>query len=116
MNSPAVTERRINDDTMMLVASRTIETSNAHEVFVAITSARKQGFKYVVVDMSALDFISSAGVGALLGTVELLRADGGDLILANIPKPIHSVLEVLDLAEFFTTASSTEDAMAITRS
>jgi anti-sigma B factor antagonist len=55
----------------------------------------------IVIDFSKADFISSAGIGILLGTVSLLRESEGDLIFMNVPSHVSSVFEIINLTSFF---------------
>ena len=106
MDAPFET-RKIDDDTLTIVTGNTLDNNNAHQMVEAITAAQKEGFKYIVIDMSRLEFLSSAGVGSIIGTVEISREKGGDIILLNLSDPILHVLKVLDLADFLTIKEST---------
>lgn len=54
------------------------------------------GAKVVVLDLAALDYISSMGLRLVLGLRKALHARGGRLLIAN-PQP--AVQKVLDLSE-----------------
>ena len=64
---------------------------------------------YIVIDMSELQFLSSAGIGSILGTVELFRERGGDIVLTNVGNKIMHILDVLNLAEYLTICESAEE-------
>ncbi|NMC43206.1 MAG: STAS domain-containing protein [candidate division Zixibacteria bacterium] len=102
--------RVLHDDVFLINPGRILDNSNAHEMVHALTGAQADGFRYVVLDMTALEFLSSAGVGSLLGSVDLFREQGGDIILCHVPEPIMHILRVLDLADFFTIKSDTRQA------
>lgn len=48
----------------------------------------------LVADCAALDYTSSAGLRALLGTVKAARQKGGDLRLAAVRAPVLKVLQL----------------------
>jgi len=73
----------------------------------------KQGYKYIVIDMTSLEFISSAGIGSFLGTVETSREAGGDIILCHAREDILHVFQVLDLIDYLTIRISLDDARAL---
>ena len=81
-------------------------------MYTAISEALDKGFKHIIIDMTDLQFLSSAGVGSVLGTVETARDAGGDIILSNLTQPVQHVLSVLDLADYLTIKKSTQDALA----
>ena len=58
---------------------------------------REQGAKKILLDMTKLDFISSAGLRVLLATAQELKQDGGDLRVCSLNE---SVKEVFDLSGF----------------
>ena len=110
MDAPFST-KQINDDTLVIVTGEALDNNNSHEMVEAISEAQKNGFKFIVIDMARLEFLSSAGVGSIIGTVEISRDQGGDIVLCNLSEPIFHVLSVLDLADFLTIKSNVEAAV-----
>ena len=51
----------------------------------------------VVVDLSSLDFVDSAGVGAFVGLYKAARAKGARLRFAGARPGVHAVLELIRL-------------------
>src|SRR5512140_1688400 len=45
----------------------------------------------LVLDFEKLDYISSAGLGVLMGLIEEVRVGGGDIKLAKLPEKIFHV-------------------------
>ena len=105
--------KQINDDKALIVTGETLDNNNAHEMVEAVTSAQTREFKFIIVDMADLEFLSSSGVGSILGTVEISRDMQGDIVLCNVSGTILHVLEVLDLADFLTIKSTMQDAVAM---
>ena len=98
-------QKEINQSTVMINAGKVLDNSNAHEMTEMISAAQRAGHKHVVLDMSDLDFISSAGVGSILGTVGTSREVGGDIVLCNVSEKILHVFEILDLCDYLTITS-----------
>ena len=105
-------QKVLNDDTLMLNPGRVLDNNNAHEMVQAINKAQDDGYKYIIVDLAQLEFLSSAGVGSILGTIEASREVGGDIILCNLRPTILHVLEVLDLTDYLTVRNNTEEAVS----
>ncbi len=92
----------INAETVKIIMGHTLDNSNVHEMVDMITTLQEKDYKYILVDMSLLTFISSAGVGSILGTVETSRENGGDIIIYGISENIKNIFQVLDLLDYLT--------------
>jgi stage II sporulation protein AA (anti-sigma F factor antagonist) len=97
-----VSEQRLAPNTVILSPGRSLDNSNAHEIAEAICEAQARGMKNIILDMRELEFLSSAGVGAILGTIGKSRDMGGDIVLWSPGERILHVLEVLDLRDYLT--------------
>ncbi len=106
-------KKTINDETAVIATGKILDNNNAFEMVSAITELQEKNFKYIVIDMNNLEFISSAGVGSILGTVENSREDGGDIILCNLSQNVLHIFEVLDLVDFLTIKTSNEDVSKV---
>lgn len=103
-----IADKRLGTETIILRPGKVLDNTNAHEMTEAICGAQGEGFKNIIVDMDELEFLSSAGVGSILGTVEVSREMGGDIVLCGPSDKIVHILEVLDLCEYLTIKSREE--------
>jgi anti-sigma B factor antagonist len=55
------------------------------------------GAQELVVNLSAITFIDSAGLGVLVGAMKRLRAGGGSFALADPSRGVRRVLEITGL-------------------
>ena len=69
MNAEQIKSTQLNDDTIIINPRRLLDNNNAHEMAENISQAQSRGFRFIIVDMAQLEFISSAGVGSILGSV-----------------------------------------------
>jgi anti-anti-sigma factor len=115
MSKTKMTLRQLDDNKVLIVTGDTLDNNNAHEMVELITSLQDQGRKYIIIDMTNLEFLSSAGIGSIIGTVENSREIGGDIILCNISCNILHILEVLDLKEFLTIKMNVDDAVELAK-
>jgi len=104
-----------NDYTMSIDAGTRLDNNNAHDLVETLNLVQSNGYRYAIIDMKQLTFISSAGVGSILGSVDMYRSTGGDIILCNIPQEILHILRVLDLTEYLTIKGNAEDAVQFCR-
>jgi anti-sigma B factor antagonist len=69
-----------------------------------------EGHRKVVVDLEAVDFLDSTGLGVLVGGLKRLRSHGGDLMLVSTQARILKVFEITGLTAVFRISSSVEEA------
>jgi anti-anti-sigma factor len=90
-----------------------IDLSNAHEVSSAIGIAMGQEAQGLVVDLSDITYLDSAGVALLLRLAERLRARRRQLHLV-VPRgsPVRRVLDFTGLPRVIPLEARLEDALA----
>ena len=60
-----------------------------------LSAMLEQGQIRIVLDCQSLDYIGSAGLGALIGFAKQAREKGGDIKLLNVPERIYKIIELL---------------------
>jgi anti-anti-sigma factor len=70
------------------------------------------GQKRLVVDLGAVPFIDSSGLGALIGGLKAARQAGGDLRIARAGDQAVAVLKLTTLDRVFGMSASVEEALA----
>jgi anti-sigma B factor antagonist len=76
----------------------------------AVAQAVASGRPRVVVDLSAVDFMDSSGLGALVGCLKTTRQAGGDLRIAAPSEQVTMVLKLSNLDRILTSYASVTDA------
>jgi anti-sigma B factor antagonist len=66
----------------------------------------------VVFDMSNIQFVDSSGVGAILSCLRTLNAEGGDLKICALTKPVRALFELVRMHKIFDIFGSREEAIA----
>lgn len=105
-----ISQHEQNGITLITLEGR-IDTENAvemNEVFQNLTAANK--YK-LVVDMSGLTYISSAGLRILADTLTRSRQAGGDVKLAAVNKRISRVLQIIGFTHHFAIYETTSAAI-----
>jgi anti-anti-sigma factor len=105
-----ITQDRIDKASIVINPGTVLDNNNAHEMTEMLNAAQSDGCKYLILDMSELEFLSSAGVGSILGALGRTRESGGDIILCNVPDKIFHVLKILDLCDYLTIRQTTQEA------
>lgn len=65
----------------------------------------------VVVDLHAVDFIDSSGLGALIGGLKAARKEGGDLRIAAAGDQVRAVLKLTNLDRILAPYATVEEAV-----
>jgi anti-sigma B factor antagonist len=72
----------------------------------------QQGQYHVILDCRELDYIGSAGLGALIGFAKQAREHSGDVRLLNVPDRIYKIIELLGFTKVLQVHNTEEDAVA----
>ena len=65
----------------------------------------------VVFDMSPLQFVDSAGLGAILSCMRKLSAADGDLKLCGLTKPVRAIFEISRMHRIFDIFPTRSEAV-----
>jgi anti-sigma B factor antagonist len=71
----------------------------------------QQGRYSLVLDCRDLDYIGSAGLGALIGFAKQAREHNGDLHLLNVPERIYKIIELLGFTKVLKVHQTEDDAV-----
>lgn len=69
------------------------------------------GKVHLVVDLHAVDFIDSSGLGALIGGLKSARQQGGDLRIASAGAQVRAVLKLTNLDRILSPYATVEEAL-----
>lgn len=92
-------------------ASGRIDSSTAGEFEEALTQAMENGHKNLVLDLAEVDFLSSAGLRAMVNARKSLQAMGGNLCLAQPSERVVDTLEIAGLHVLFNSYPDRESAI-----
>ncbi len=92
---------RISNDKHIVAIAGSMDSTTSPEAQKALDEVVARA-KKVVLDFSALDYISSAGLRVLLGAAKKLKGSGGTLSIFGVNQ---SVKEVFDISGFSTILS-----------
>lgn len=87
---------------------------NAHTVRLfesEIQKALQQRRFKIVVNCSGLAYIASAGLGAIMGAIEEIRGNGGDLRLAGLNETVLNIFEILGFNHLYRIFPSEMEAI-----
>jgi anti-sigma B factor antagonist len=107
-----ITTQEINHIELIKVKGR-VDSVEAARLAKALESAGRRGKHKIVVDMSEVEYMSSAGFRAL-GDAQRNshRHQHGEVVLAQVPAPIRDALEIVGFTEYFHIEDSVAAALA----
>ena len=70
-----------------------------------------EGKSKLIVDLHAVDFIDSSGLGALIGGLKSARQQGGDLRIAAAGAQVRAVLKLTNLDRILSPFDTVEEAL-----
>lgn len=76
-----------------------------------VNSLVNQGHKKIVLNLEAVPYIDSAGLGEVVRTYTTVSRQGGSLKLLNLTKRITDLLSITKLLTVFETFDSEADAV-----
>lgn len=70
----------------------------------------ERGVKQFVLDGSALHFVDSMGLGALISLMRRVREQGGEVKIARLSADVRSIFEITRLHRLFDICETTVEA------
>ena len=96
----------------MLVISGRIDSSTAPQLTEALEGVTDSGRYKIVLDMTNLEYMSSAGFRALLSSQRVCkRYNRGEIVLVSVPERVQEALELAGFTELFKTFSESVEAV-----
>jgi anti-anti-sigma factor len=104
-----ITTRTLNDVTIVAFAG-SLDSNTSPAAQQALDGVLGGGAKKVVIDFTALDYISSAGLRVLLGAARRLGGSGGALRLFGLNETVREVFEISGFATILSVFPTEADA------
>ncbi|MCD4813142.1 STAS domain-containing protein [bacterium] len=71
----------------------------------------QEGHTKIVLDMTNLDYISSAGLGAIIGRIREVRTRKGDIKVGGCSTRVFDILKVFGFTDVFDVLETASEAM-----
>ena len=89
-----------------------IDTSTAPEINRVLNEQLSRGKYYIIINLEAVDYISSTGWGVFIGDLKEIRNNGGDLVLVNMSVNVHNIFELMEFSSLLNSFQGVENAVA----
>jgi anti-anti-sigma factor len=105
-------QRETRDDVEILRLAGALDMYSFPRLEAAIGTCFNENHARIILDCANLDYIGSAGLGALVGFAKQARDKQGDLKLLNVPQRIFKIIELLGFTKVLSVHPSEADALA----
>src|ERR1700754_4051115 len=87
-----------------------IDASSSIELDLAIAKSVGEGFTRLLIDCSALEYISSAGLGVFMSYIEEFKDKNIKMVLFGMNEKVANTFEILGLYELLTIGKDKGEA------
>lgn len=96
---------------VMTVKGR-VDSETAPELDAALATLLNENRNKIVLNLQGVEFLSSAGLRALVKALKDAQKSGGDVRLAAVSQPIEVVLRTVGMLQMFKMYATNEEAAA----
>ena len=99
-------------DVQLIRLSGSLDMYSFPRLEAQLNTLFQQGRYCMILDCRDLDYIGSAGLGALIGFAKQAREHHGDVRLLNVPERIYKIIELLGFTKVLQVHNTEESALA----
>lgn len=97
---------------LLVYLSGYIDTYNSNFFQKQVTKIIDAGFVNLIFNCSALNYVSSTGIGSFTVFLKIVKPKNGDIVLLEIQPKVYEVFQLLGFSQFFNIKGSQEEAIA----
>lgn len=103
--------KRIQEDGIDIITPiGEIDASSSIELDLTIAKSVGEGFKKILVDCGALEYISSAGLGVFMSYIDEFKDKNLKMVLYGMNEKVANTFEILGLYELLTITQNKAEA------
>ena len=93
--------KQADGTTLTLALEGRLDTTTAPQLEAVVRSSL-DGVKKLVLDMKALDYLSSAGLRVLLSAQKMMNRSKGKMIVCHVCEPVMEVFDMTGFSDILT--------------
>lgn len=101
------------NDVVMLAAVGNLVASETEVLKVQVEKLLEKKFRFLVLDMSRIDFIDSSGLGSVIAVNKRIAGAGGVLVCAALQEGVQKVFRVTRADQKIAVAVTRSDALLL---
>lgn len=105
-----ITEERSEGAAVVVFAGR-LETQASKAAEQCLMKLLDAGEIYIVLDLAALEYVSSIGLRALMTTARRAEASGARIVVCALPPAITQIFEIAGFTSLFATFDTRGEAL-----
>jgi anti-anti-sigma factor len=99
------------DAVQILTVSGFMNMANVPVFVQTLAGLIQDGHSKIVLNLSALEYISSAGLGEIIARIRDLRRNGGDIKIGGYSHLVFEILKTFGFTDVFETYPTLEEAV-----
>ena len=113
-DSLTISLRKVDSISNCLVVylSGYIDTYNSSFLQKQVMKVIEAGFINLIFNCSALNYVSSTGIGSFTVFLKMVKPKSGDVVLLEIQPKVYEVFQLLGFSQFFNIRNNQEEAVA----
>ncbi len=106
-----ITTQKVQNGIYYICVSGFLDAHTFEEMERLIENLFESGNYRLVVDLSKLDYISSAGAGVFIGAISRAQENSGNIILMTPSTNVKEVFDLLGLSQIFSFCETVDAAV-----
>jgi len=106
-----ILKEKLPDNIVLLTVRGFLDAHTFEELEKAVNDLFDAGTHRLIVDLSGLDYISSAGAGVFIGAIGTAQENDGNIILVKPSPNVKEVFDLLGLSQIFTFKDNRDEAV-----
>ena len=111
MSTLSIMTDNLQSISIMKVEGR-VDSETAPELDTALTELLNENKNKIILNLQSVDFLSSAGLRAMVKALKGAQNSGGDVRLASVSEPIEVILRTVGMMQMFKMHPTDQEAMA----
>ncbi len=103
--------KEVKKDVVILHISGSIDSITAGKLKEEMDREIEDGRKFII-DLSDVNYVSSAGWGAILGRLKRIKQSGGDIVFCGMKREVQAIYNLLELDQIIKAFETVEDALS----
>ena len=108
-----IVKRQLQDGVVQIAIHGYLDAHTFEELERTIAELFEDNAYRLVVDLSGLDYISSAGAGVFIGAIGTAQDNNGNIVLVRPSVNVKEVFDLLGLSQVFTFKDTPEEALKV---
>jgi len=100
------------DNNLVVAVAGRLDVIASPELETRLLAVIDTGVQILVLDVSKLEYISSAGLRVLIVVAKKIRAEGGDMVFSGADLNIKKILDISGFTKMFKIVDSPDDAFS----